>query len=183
MGIFFLKKKFLKAGFTLIEILVVLFIVVFVFIVTSNTLFSNKNKLRSSFELLTRLNRKLHSSAKVHGKTYRLVLKLNDRKPEELWVEKQEKKEFVLDEKFFKTPKTLHPLLSIKKAESSYWPESQETGLIHIYYYPKGLGQEVALHISRTDDFKKKWTLYFHPIEKEINVINAHSPLEEIQKQ
>ncbi|MCY4512249.1 MAG: prepilin-type N-terminal cleavage/methylation domain-containing protein [Bdellovibrionales bacterium] len=186
----FIQNFFLKSGlrntarraFTLVEVLVVLILVVFILSWSTRKMFSQKGKIRTSFQVLNRLNRSLDNRARLHGKTYRLVLKLNpDKEPEEFWVEKKVEEAFVPDKMILKNPGTLHPLLSITSAESEEWEETKTEGVIHIHYHPRGLGQEVALHLERWDT-KARWTIYFDPITRELSVIDKHVTLKEMQE-
>ena len=171
-----------QRAFTLIEMLIVLLLLVFILFWSARKMFSHKSKVGTSLQVLNRLNRSLAVRSRLHGKTYRLVLKLNPNQPEEFWVEKQteEKGQFVPDNMVLKSPGTLHPVLSIASAESEGWKEAQTEGLIYIYYYPRGLGQETALHLERQDT-RARWTIYFDPVKKELSVIEDHISLKEMQ--
>lgn len=185
----FTQKLFSKSGlkntnqraFTLIEVLIVLILVVFIMSWSARKMFSQKNRIRTSLQVLNRLNRSLDVRARLHGKTYRLVLQLNPTKPEEFWVEKKMEEEFVPDEMILKSPGTLHPLLSILSVESEEWSEAKTEGLAYIYYHPRGLGQETALHLERQDT-KARWTIYFDPITRELNVMEKHVSLQEMEE-
>ena len=174
-------RKRVQRAFTLIEILVVLILVVFIMSWSARRIFFQKNKIRTSFQVLTRLNRSLDTRARLHGKIYRLVLKLNPAKPEEFWVEKKVEEEFVRDDMVLKGPGTLHSLLSVMSVESEGWPEAQTEGLAYIYYHPRGLGQETALYLERQDT-KARWTIYFDPVTRELSVFDKHVSLKEIQE-
>ena len=170
-----------QRAFTLIEILVVLILVVFIMSWSARRMFFQKSKIRTSFQALTRLNRSLDPRARLHGKTYRLVLKLNPNKPEEFWVERKVEEEFVRDDMVLKAPGTLHSLLSVLSVESEEWPEAKTEGLVHIYYHPRGLGQETALHLERQDT-KARWTIYFDPVTRELSVLKKHISLKDMQE-
>ena len=144
-------------------------------------MFSQKNKIRTSLQVLNRLNRSLDTRARLHGKTYRLVLNIHSDKPEEFWVEKKVEETYVPDQMVLKTPGTLHSLLSIVSAESEGWEGAKTEGLVHIHYHPQGLGQETALHLERRDT-KARWTIYFDPITRELSVIDKHVSLQEMQE-
>ena len=77
------------SAFSLIELLLVISIVVFAFGLSSQKLFRKKQKVRGVLNELIRLNRRLVVSAKLHNKTYRLVLLLSPEGPEQYWVEKK----------------------------------------------------------------------------------------------
>ena len=173
-----------KKAFTLLEILVVLFIIVFIFTISSQKLFSKKVKIRKSFQDLIHLNRRLYVSSKLHNNNYRLVLNLNREEEDEFWVERKEKnnnKEFILDENFFEEPQKITPLLDITEIEATLWKESKNSGLVYVYYYPKGLSQEMAFQFKRLDQ-AGQWTLYLDPVKKEFQLFNKEKSLKDIKK-
>ena len=180
-----IQKSIIKSSkaFSLIEILVVLFILAFVF-TWAGQRFTNKSRaIKSTFNKLIRLNSRLILISKLHNKEYRLVLQLNEEGPEQYWVEKRQPKaiqkdqddiesdlsSFVIDEYFYSKPQKIPSLLQITKVESSWEPEKTK-GLAYIYYYPKGLAQETSLYFLRTDN-KAEWTLYLDPIGKNFQII------------
>ncbi len=175
-----------KKGFTLIEILVVLFIMVFIFTLASRRLFSSQRKINTTFNELVRLNRRLYTSSRVHRNVYRLSFKLNETEPDEFWVEKQEMdkeigKKFILDENFFEEPQRINPLLNISSVESMKWGEAKTSGMVYIYYYPKGLSQELAIQFLRPDN-QGRWTLYRDPIQREFQILEREKTIREIKE-
>ena len=175
-------RNTVRRAFTLVEVLIVLILVVFILSWSARKMFSPKGKIKTSLQVLNRLNRSLDTRARLHGKTYRLVLKLNpDKEPEEFWVEKKVEETYVPDKMILKTPGTLHSLLSIVSAESEGWEGTKTEGLVYIHYHPQGLGQETALHLERRDT-KARWTIYFDPITRELSVIDKHVSLREMQE-
>lgn len=189
-------------AFSLIEILIVLFILAFVLALTSQRLGRKKQKVQAVFETFTRLNRRLTSASKLHHKTYRWVIQLNSKEADQYWVEKKqtaknkpislnenpetqeviepelenENAGFVIEDSFYHEPKLIPPFLDIIKVESSVWEEDYTEGLVYIYYYPKGLAQETAIQFFRPDN-QGQWTLYLDPITKEIHVLKEEKSL------
>ena len=171
------KIQALRKGFTLIEILIVLALLVFVFAIASSKLFSNKKKVSSVFTSLNRLNRKVATLSKVHGKTYRIVIEVNPNKPDRVWVEKHSNElGYKIDPSFYKEPSVIYPLLSITSVEKEEGITSE--GLVYIYYYSKNLGPEVAIHLNRSDT-RAPFTLYLDSIQREFHVINKNVPLKD----
>ena len=175
-----------KKAFTLIEILVVLFIIVFIFTIASKRLFSSEKKISSTFNNLIYLNRRLYTSSKLHRNVYRLALKLNSEDDDEFWVEKQETnkesvKVFILDDNFFDKPQKINPLLSILSVESNAWPDPKTSGTVYIYYYPKGLSQELAVQFLRPSN-QGRWTLYLDPVQKEFQLLKKEKSIKEIKE-
>ena len=162
--------------------LIVLFLLAVILSWSARKMFFQKSKVGPSLQALARLNRQLYTRSRLYGTNYRLVLQLNPERPEEFWAEKQTDGEaFTPDQNILKQPVTLHPFLSVVSAESGEWTEAKTEGPIYIHYRARGLGQETALHIERKDT-KAKWTIYFHPVQRELEVIKNHVPLSEIQE-
>lgn len=89
-------------GFTLIEIMIVLFIVAMA-VTMSLPYISNRNTQTKAFlrEMIV-LTRELHTKAKLHGATYRLVIEMpaddgRERRAQVLWVEKSNGKAVLSD--------------------------------------------------------------------------------------
>lgn len=170
-------------AFSLIEVLLVLFILAFVFTFASQKLFRKSQGVKSAFEQIIRLNRRLVNSSQLHNKTYRLVIQWKGEGADQYWVEKQrlknnsseeetedtsrERYEFVIDESFYSQPKALPSLLDIQQVKGSL---SEEEDLLYIYYYPKGLAQEITLELVRRDN-QGSWSLYLDPVTKDFQVI------------
>ena len=168
--------------------------IAFVFTFVSRSIVRRGQTVKSTFEKLVRLNRRLVILSKLHNKTYRLAIQLNTEGPEQYWVEKKRGKqnnlsfsdstgasieeeereeqdlEFVLDEAFYSEPEVVFPLLSITKVESSVWEEDKTEGVVYIYYYPKGLAQETAVQFLRLDN-QGRWTLYLDPVTKNFYIL------------
>ena len=198
-----LKKKILysKKGFTLIETLVVIALIAVIFSFMGKNMLLKGSRITDTFRFFSVLNRRLYTAAKLHREVYRLVIKIDDKKPEEVWVEKklkdsellqvkeQEKsnskesvKEYEKDPSFLKKPRKIFPLLSITSVESPYWKETKPKKMVYIYYYPKGPGPEAAFHFKREDN-QAEWTLYFPPLQRELKLIKNNISLENIKKE
>ena len=187
------KKKaspFAKA-FSLIEILLVLLIIAFVFAFVAQSFSRRDQKVKVFFEKMIRLNRQLSSLSKLHNQTYRWVIQLDNEAMDQYWVEKKyprNKKparlkkdqnfEFAMDASFYSKPQKVIPLLDITELES-LGKEGQTEGLAYIYYYPKGLAQKTAIHISRPDN-QAQWTLYLDPVTKKLQALKGRASLREL---
>ena len=188
------KPFYFKKGFTLIEIVVVIALIAVIFSFIGKNMLLKGNKITDTFRFFSVLNRRLYTSAKLHREIYRLVIKIEDKKPEEVWVEKKLKKpqgkeisketveEYEKASSFLKKPRKIFPLLSITSVESSHWKEAKLKGLVYVYYYPKGPGPEVAVHFKREDN-RAEWTLYFPPLQRELKLLKNNISLEDIKKE
>ena len=190
--------KFLRSSkaFSLIEILLVLFILAFVMAFAAQRLYRPQKKVREAFNKMIRLNRRLATLSQLHGQTYRWALQLNKEGPDQYWVEKKQKQakalkrsgaeleplktspqssEFAMDKSFYPEPETLPAFLDMAEWESA--SEAKTEGLAYIYYYPKGLAQETAIHLIRPDN-QGRWTLYLDPVSKSIQLIKGRRGLD-----
>lgn len=186
-----------KAGFTLIETAIVLVFLTVIFSLVGRKMFSTGSRITASFQFFSVLNRRLYTSAKLHGKIYRMVIKVDKKQPEEVWVERklrlpkssvqqeaktEDKKDqlFQKDTSFLKDSRKITPILSISSVESPYWKEKKTEGLVYLYYYPKGPGPEVAIHFKRQKR-GGEWTLYFPPLQRELRLITGNKTLQDIK--
>ena len=176
--------KINTSAFSLIEILVVLFILAFLFTFTAQRFTRKDRNIKNAFNKLIRLNSRLVMTSKFHNKEYRLVLQLNKEGPEQYWVEKKQPKAmqenqsdkkpplspFFMDEYFYSEPQILPSLLQIAKVESAILKKERTEGLVYIYYYPKGLAQETRLYFVRADN-QAEWVLYLDPVAKNFQLL------------
>ena len=182
----------------MIETAIVLVFLTVIFSLVGRKMFSTGSRVTDSFRFFSVLNRRLYTSAKLHGKIYRLVIKVDKKQPEEVWVEKKlrnpkpssqreekakNKKDnmFQKDTSFLKDPRKITPILSISSVESPYWKEEKTEGLVYLYYYPKGPGPEAAIHFKRQSK-GGEWTLYFPPLKRELRLIKGNRTLQDIKK-
>ena len=183
-----------EKAFSLLEFLVVLFIIAFVFTSISRRVIRLEPRVRATFEKLIRLNRRLVIASKLHSKTYRLAIQLDKEGPEQYWVEKREKEpssseesdkkekdqktDFILDDSFYSRPEVIPSFLSIVEMESPVWKENKTEGVVYIYYYPKGLIQYVSIRFLRPDN-QGRWTLSLDPVTKNFNLVTSSKDIAE----
>ena len=187
-----IKSLFNQKAFSLIEILLVIFVIGFLFTIGSQKIFNKGQKVRTIFNQFIRLNNRLVSVSTLHGKTYRLVLELDTERRDQYWVEKkqafnlseeedseseeqdsesEEQKtdnSFQIDDSFYPEPQNLPSLLDITKIETK--GSSKEKGRVYIYYYPSALAQSVKIYFLRPSNLGK-WTLALDPITKKMQVL------------
>ena len=75
-----------------------------------------------------------------------------------------------MDDSFYSAPVKIPGLLDIVKIESPSWQEDKTEGPVYIYYYPKGLAQEISIHFLRKDG-RGRWILYLDPVTKNIQIL------------
>ena len=170
-------------AFSLIEILFVLLIIAFIFALASQKLIRKGKKVKTTFDKMIRLNKRLVILSKLHNQTYRWVIKLDPEGKEQYWVEKKQTRKkkgtgggknldshFFMDKSFYPEPESIPSILNITKVESPFWAKAKTKGLIYIYYYPQGLAQETRFYFTRPDN-QAVWTLYLDPASKNIQVL------------
>ena len=191
-----ISNRFLKKGFTLIEIMVALVLLTVTFSFVGLKMFSAGSQIKDSFRFFSSLNRRLYTSARLQKQVYRLVIEINNKAPEKVWVEKkiesptlklqreideEEKVTFQKDSSILSTPRKISPLLALLFIESTYWEEEKKEGRVYIYYYPRGPGPEVAIHFKKPNS-RHEWTLYFPPLQRELRLIKGHVRLQDIKE-
>lgn len=194
-----IKPLFSRKAFSLIEILLVVFIIGFLFTVGSQRIFNKDKKVRTVFDKFIRLNNRLVSISTLHGKTYRLVIQLDAEKKDQYWVEKKQaggefaddaesEKEGSESEDDIESESEEQKTDNIFQIDDSFYPEpqnlpsflditkietkgsSKEKGKIYIYYRPLALAQSVKIYFLRPDN-QGKWTLYLDPVTKKMQVL------------
>ena len=165
-----------KKAFSLIESLLVIFIIAILFRFVSQRIYNKGQKVKTTFDQMIRLNNRLVTVSTLHGRTYRLVFQLSTDKADQYWVAKKENKEenpdsaFQIDPVFYSESQSLPAILDITKVETK--KNSTEIGKVFIYYYPSALAQSAKIHFLRPDN-QGRWTLYLDPVTKKLQVIKA----------
>ena len=166
-----LRQKTKKA-FSLIEILVAVLLIGFLFSISSQKLFNRGQKVRAVFDRLIRLNNRLVTVSTLHNKTYRLVLQLDIEKQDQYWVEKKQVfrggEGFQIDDSFYSEPQKLPALLDIVKVETK--SANKEEGTVYVYYYPSALAQATKIYFLRPEN-QGAWILYLDPVTKKLQVL------------
>ena len=177
------KYKLGQKAFSLIEVLLVLFIIAFLIPFASQKLFKKGQKVRAVFDKLIRLNNRLVSVSTLHNKTYRLVIQLDTEKRDQYWVEKKQSigkfeeeeeekinSDFQIDDSFYSDPQEVPSLLDITKIETK--GSVAKAGKVYIYYYPSALAQFAKIYFLRPDN-QGIWTLYLDPVTKKLQTIQG----------
>lgn len=198
-----------EAGFTLIELMVVVAIIAATVGVALPRIANRSNKNRAVLRSFSTLSRELHMKSKLNGYTYRIVMDLKDGDrgsgSQSYWVEKSEsgalvkpgeekmkeekdrdgkiKKptDFALDTSIMKKPEMLPAGMHFEKVELSRLPEPITTGKAFIHFLPQGLVEESAIHLKT--DGGQKWTIAIQPLTGKAEVISESMSLKDLNSQ
>lgn len=196
-----------KAGFTLLEIMIVLVIVGGLAAIAIPAITNRNNEVKAFLRSLTTMSRDLHTRAKLQGTAYRIVIDLGESSdgkstPQQYWVEKangkvvlnerEEEKAMELakdpdkpkDAKGFtpvKDPKPIPSVIRIDRVELTRLTSPITQGKAFIHYLPEGLVDEAVIRIKGNKD--QIWTIAVHPLTGKAELIFKSVGLKEIRDQ
>lgn len=185
-------RKPSSRGFSLLEILIVLALITGILTITIPRL-RPKDRVLSSLRKVTVLTRKAYGTARLKGRTYRLVVFMPNEESETqegaIWMESTEKKgivqstykeeleqekegkdngggyspDYTMDTKILKEKITLPPDYKFESVEIG--EELITEGKAYIYFLPQGRVTQAAIHVSSVDfDNSNQWTIITHPL-------------------
>lgn len=202
-----IRRKDKTLGFTLVEILIVLGIMGAIITLGLSRVKKRENNIKSMTRKLTVLSKEIRNQARLTFSTYRLVIDLDEKEPK-YWVERaqgrvsreteEQKKSrldqearlsdeeknsqeeiFAIEPKFGKKPTTLPKGLHWGLVEIQGLKEPAKSGTEFIYYSPDGFVDQALLQI--TDRQKLNWTILFHPLTGQIDILPEAKTLSEIR--
>lgn len=164
--------------------------------------------IRQAVKKIATTSRELHIRSKLSGITFRLVIEMNGKKPDKMWVEastqkvtfptekelkekstsrldedKQPKSPFSIDKRVSGGgPRELPSNVKIKRVEYAQREEPISGGLAYVHYLPEGIVEEAAIHIA-TEDGSLKWTVAIHPLTGRVDLLDGDISLKEIREQ
>lgn len=178
-----------RKGMTLIEILVVLAILGVLAVAGVQRLRKTEN-LKTAVRQLSTVLKKTRNFAKLSGKTYRLVFKMDDKAGHSYWAESSSQNHLIdpkADDKYrlsmdkekeeeklkaaggfqpatdiLSKPKTLPFGWSFGKIESSGNPEKEAKEVTYIYFFPQGVSEEAVIQLTNKN--KTTWTVHLNPL-------------------
>ncbi len=197
-----------SAGFTLLEILLVMGFIGIIISMGATKLQNPNTALKQSVKQIATISRELHVRAKLSGVTYRLAFEMNGKKPDRMWVEastqkvtfpsekelkdrdsrrrdpdKEPKSPFTIDKRVGSGGvKELPAKLKIRRIEYAQQEEPISSGMAYVHYLPEGIVEEAAIHIA-TEDESLKWTVGIHPLTGRIDLLPGDVSLKEIREQ
>jgi general secretion pathway protein H len=197
-----------QRGFTLIEIMVVVAIIAAVLAIGAPKLFNTTNQMRSAVRKLAVTTRSIRNVARLKNSTVRLVLNMEADKNHSYAVEAangvvplmseeqekelkkltssqrkddEEKSKFEPETSVVKAPVSLPRGLFISNVEYSDRTEPITSGHAYIDFFPQGLSEESAIHL--TDRKTLNWTITIHPLTGRAQVFERNISLKEITSQ
>ena len=192
------KKQF---GFTLIEIMIALILLAGLTVVALPRIGSHTNELKATVRKLTVLGKHLQVHSRLENKTFRLAFHLPEKKAHSFWVESapgyvsesaeedeesnddnNEEKEasslntFQLDPSILEEPISLPKPLLFKDIEVE--DEISKNGKAYIHFFPQGVIEEAAIHISTGKQGNKSgWTITYNSLTGKGHIIDKYVPL------
>lgn len=165
------------------------------------------NNIKSVVRHMLVLSKEIRHQARLKSSTYRLVIDLNEKEPK-YWVErtqgivlretpderkkredlekrdsddaKKKKDPFERDPRLTKKPIPLPPGLFFGQVEVLGMEQPAKTGTEYIYFSPEGFVEPSILQI--TDRKNLTWTLAFHPLTGQVDIIPEAKTLKELSK-
>ncbi len=189
-----------KAGFTLVEIMVVLAIIGAMIAVAAPRLFKSETKLKPIARHLLVLGREIRHRARMTNSVMRLVIDFDPEKGA-YWVEKasgitkvdptidpnnikdedkEKKSPFELDTLLNKKKKMLPANLRFLQLESIHREAPIKENLGYIYFSPEGFVEASALQIADKSSPPKVWTFIFNPVTGYIVLVEEARSLKDV---
>lgn len=196
-----------RAGFTLIEIMVVLAIIGGVMAVVAPKLINPKSKMKDAVREFATVTRDVHNAARLFNSTYRIVVKFDEKdghsysiesapgnvtsmsEEQERALEKdmssakeklEEKNQFSEDARIIKKPVRLPKNFYVGAIEFGGRSKAISEGVARIYFYPQGLTDQALVHF--TDRKTLNWTVTLHPITGRAHVYERKVELRELRE-
>jgi len=194
-----------SSGFTLVEVMIVMVILVAVLAIGAPTLFSSSTAMRGTIRELAVRTREIRNVGRLYGSTMRLVIDMNDEKGHSYWIESapgnvtlmsQEqlkemesmtssqrddeapKKEFEMDSRVMRKPQTLPRGLYFDDVEYAT-RDAVASGPAFIHFFPQGIAEHVAIHLSNRKNLN--WTVTINPLTGRADVYERRVSLKELE--
>lgn len=193
-------------GFTLLEVMVVLGIVVALVAMAIPRLSGSNNQMRQTVRKLSSITRQLQNTAKLKGAVYRIAIDLKDgpkANGQEFWIEassartvltpeemndrpldKDKKDEEKPPSLFSPDPKMMKPVvlpggMHIEGVELKRHEGEITSGKAYIHFFPQGLADEAVIHLRGGE--KLVWSLVIHPLTGKTDIATERVTLRDLQ--
>ena len=195
-------------GFTLIEIMIVIAIIVGILSVAGSKLFSTSGNMRSGVRKIAITTREIRNNARMYNITTRLVIDMKDKDSHSYWVEsapgnalllsedqqkelerlttqqresEKPKNQFQDDPRVVKMHTPLPKGLFVESIEYASKSQPIESGIAYIHFFPQGLSEDVAIHLTNRKTLN--WTIAVNPLTGRADVYERKISLKEIHRQ
>ncbi|MES2965603.1 MAG: prepilin-type N-terminal cleavage/methylation domain-containing protein [Bdellovibrionota bacterium] len=195
-----------SSGFTLIEIMIVLAIIVGVLTIAAPKMFSTASAMRTAIRKLAITSREVRNNARMYNMTTRLVLDMKKEGAHSYWVESANgevtllseeqqkeldrltelqregeapKNEFKPETRVVRNPVSLPKSLYFESVETSSSSEAVKEGKAYIHFFAKGFSEDAAIHI--TDRKTLNWTIVVNPLTGRADVFERNISLKEVR--
>lgn len=195
------------SGFTLVEIMIVMAILVAVIALGSSALFKSSTNMRTFIREMAIRTREIRNVARLTNSTMRIVISMNEEKGHSYWLEsapgvvtlmseeqikelsrltesqREEKapaKEFEIDSRIMRKAQKLPRGLAFESVEFAT-KEPITQGLAYVHFFPQGLSEDVAIHL--TDKVNLNWTITINPLTGRAQVYERKITLKELRTQ
>lgn len=186
-----------QRGFTLIEIMIVVLIMIGVLAIGGTRIFNPNEHRRAQVRKVALLTKELRTSARLQNATFRLVIAMDDEKGHRYWAEsasghvlqltEEQQKElsslteiqqkdaldsrskFEIDKKHKEV--RLSGGLVFEGVEISGRSKETNSGLAYIHFFPQGLSDEALIKIG--DRENQHWTISIHPLTGVAEILNG----------
>jgi general secretion pathway protein H len=193
------------SGFTLVEIMIVMIIVVAILSLGAGALFKSSTAMRTFIREMAIRTRELRNTARLTTSTMRIVINMNEEKGHSYWIEsapgtaqlmseeqlkelarltssqredETPKSDFEQDSRIMKKP--LKPPRGLFFESVEYATKEPITqGLAYIHFFPQGLAEDAAIHF--TDKKNLNWTMTINPLTGRAQVYERKISLKELQ--
>lgn len=201
-----LRTQQQSGGFTLVEIMIVIAIIGGVLAIGVPKMFSTASTMRAAVRKLAVITRDIRNNSRLYQVTTRLAISLDkdkgytylvesspgivlmrselqekelERLTEKQAEESKKKVQFSTDARVLKKPVTLPKGMKFEDVEKTGRDEAQAGGMAYINFYPQGLSEEAAIHIS--DGGSLHWTIVINPLTGRADVYEKRITLKELR--
>ncbi len=185
------KANLPSSGFTLLEILIVLTLVVLLFTFGLNRIYKPKPNFKKVAREITLLAKETRQLARLKNSTYRIAFNIGEKNPQ-YWVEyfpgavlikskitldkekdlsdeEKKAKGFKPSDRPFKGKKDLTAPFYFKRLDTLMFPDGISEGEGFIHFSPEGLVEKSLIQV--TDGKQNTWSLVFNPITGYVDVV------------
>lgn len=194
-----------QAGFTLIEIMVVVGIVVGMLSIALPRMIGSDRQVKADLRRFAIMTRKLFQEAQIRRATFRIAIDMTgvdekgDKAPHSYWVEfapgkqlpegeEEESRDdeeissskFQMDSKILKGKKKLPEGFIFSKVSFGSREEVRE-GVAYIYFFPQGFTKESLIQISYPEK-EMFWSFFIDPLTGHTEVFNKDIGLDDLKQ-